>query len=116
MRLVFSGIGLAVVLALNGVSAHAAEDERLLGYSRAAIEATLPNLPADQLDLLVYRIPTIHQLMARAEPISADAVNPFDNLGLSRVQLAAKFSAMPSSEIDRLAIYLDRIALRNSGK
>ena len=37
--------------------------ERLLGYSRAAVERVLPNLPADQLDLLVYRIPTLPQIM-----------------------------------------------------
>lgn len=116
MRLNLGGIGMATVMAMVGVSAHAAEGALLLGHSRADIESALPNLPADQLDLLVYRIPTIHQLMARAEIRSADAVNPFDNLGLTRVELAEKFPAMPSSEIDRLAIYLDLIAFRDSGE
>lgn len=116
MKLVLSGIGMAAMLATGTMSVHAAESSLLLGYPRADVEMALPNLPADQLDLLVYRIPTIHQLMARMEPISADAVNPYDNLGLTRVQLATKFPTMPSSEIDRLAVYLDLISLRNSGE
>lgn len=67
------------------------------------------------LDLPVFRIPTMPQMLARSEPISADAVDPDENLGLSRVELATKFPAMPSGEIDRLAVYLDLIELRRSG-
>ena len=105
-----------VVLGIGGaVPAFAADEDRLLGHSRAAVEAAFPNLPKDQLDLLVFRIPTFSQIMANAEAISADAVDPFANTGLTRMQLAAKYPAMPSSEIDRLAVYLDLIELRRSG-
>lgn len=103
------------VTALVGATGALAED-RLLGHARSEVEAALPGLPADQLDLLVYRIPTIHQLLAEPEPVSADAVPLFDVAGWSRVELAARFPAMPSSEIDRLAAYLDLIGLRQSNE
>jgi len=38
-------------------------EELLLGYPRSQVEAVFPHLPADQLDLLVYRIPTFSQIM-----------------------------------------------------
>jgi len=93
----------------------AADADRLMGHSRADVEAAFPDLPKDQLDLLVFRIPTFQQTMANVEPSSADAVDPNENLALTRVQLAAKYPAMPSSEIDRLAVYLDLIELHGSG-
>ena len=105
-----------VACCVGGVlPALAAEPDRLLGHARSDVEAAYPQLPKDQLDLLVFRIPTFHQVMANAEPTSADAVDPFVNTGLTRMQLAAKYPALPSSEIDRLAVYLDLIELRRSG-
>lgn len=116
MRVILA-MGIAVtMLGAGGIApAFAADEDRLLGHSRAEVEAAFPNLPKDQLDLLVYRIPTLQQTMANVEPSSADAVDPNENLALTRVQLAAKYPAMPSSEIDRLAVYLDLIELRRSG-
>lgn len=105
-----------VACCVGGVlPALAAEPDRLMGHARADIEAAYPQLPKDQLDLLVFRIPTFHQVMASPVPSSADAVAPYENVGLTRLQLAAKYPALSSSEIDRLAVYLDLIELRGSG-
>lgn len=108
---------IAVVICCVGsiVPAHAADTDRLMGHTRVEIETAFPDLPKDQLDLLVFRIPTFPQMMAKVEPSSADAVDPSENVGLTRVQLAAKYPEMPSSEIDRLAVYLDLIELKRSG-
>lgn len=100
--------GVAALVGPTGVMA----EDNLMGHARSEVEAVLPGLPADQLNLLVYRIPTIHQLLAEPEPVSADAVPLFDVAGMSRVELADRFPVMPSSEIDRLAVYLDLIGLR----
>lgn len=108
VAVVLLGVGIALPTV-------AADVDRLRGHSRTDVTAAFPNLPQDQLDLLVFRIPTFPQTMANAEPSSADAVDPKENLGLTRVQLAAKYPAMPSSEVDRLAVYLDLIEHHRSG-
>ena len=116
MRAVWIGTIAAVICCVGfGLPAQAADADRLMGHSRAEVETAFPNLPKDQLDLLVFRIPTVSQIMTDDAAVSADAVDLDENLGLTRVQLAAQYPSMPSSEIDRLAVYLDLIELRRSG-
>lgn len=116
MRAVWMAKVAVVMLGVGSALPTVAGDaDRLMGHSRTEVEAAFPDLPKDQLDLLVFRIPTFQQIMAAVDPTSADAVDPNENLGLTRIQLAIKYPAMPSSEIDRLAVYLDLIELRRSG-
>lgn len=56
-------IGVVIGLIFASTAMAQAPEDRLMGYPRSAVEAALPNLPTDQLDLLVYRIPTIHQIL-----------------------------------------------------
>lgn len=104
-------LALAVLMVAAASFPTLAAEDLLLGHPRTKVEAALPNLPKDQLDLLVYRIPTLPQVLQNAQPVSADAVDPYENLGLTRVELAAKF---PSGEIDRLAAYLRLIETRQA--
>jgi hypothetical protein len=76
-------VAVVVLGAGSALPVFAADVDRLLGHSRAEVEAAFPNLPKDQLDMLIYRIPTFQQTMGHADPVFADAVDPNENLGLS---------------------------------
>lgn len=77
-------LGLLVVVGLVGISgvAQAADlgasttnRDGALGYSLAELHAALPNIPEDQLPSIVFRIPTIHSIMAayrKAHPVDDD--------------------------------------------
>lgn len=67
------GVAYPAMAADLGVSA--AEELRPLGYSMAELRAALPDIPEDQLPLIVFRIPTIHSIMQayrKAHPADAD--------------------------------------------
>ena len=65
-----SGVTLAANLGASGASQDGA-----LGYSLAELKAALPNIPEDQLPSIVFRIPTIHSILAayrKAHPVVGD--------------------------------------------
>lgn len=77
-------LGILTVVGLVGISgvtlaadlgASAANQDGALGYSLAERHAALPNIPEDQLPSIVFRIPTIHSIMAayrKAHPVDGD--------------------------------------------
>lgn len=68
------GPSLAVTAADLGVSA--AVEARPLGYSMAELKGAFPDIPEDELPLIVFRIPTIHSIMQayrKAHPENPDA-------------------------------------------
>lgn len=77
-------LGILTVVGLVGISgvtpaadlgASAPNQDGALGYSLAELKAALPNIPEDQLPSIVFRIPTIHSIMAahrKAHPVGGD--------------------------------------------
>ncbi|WP_156387426.1 hypothetical protein [Devosia sp. Root105] len=68
-------MGVAGVALAADLGASAANQDGALGYSLAELRAALPNIPEDQLPSIVFRIPTIHSIMAayrKAHPVDTD--------------------------------------------
>lgn len=68
-------VGIGGVTLAADLGAGAANQDGALGYSLAELKAALPNVPEDQLPSIVFRIPTIHALMAayrKAHPVDGD--------------------------------------------
>lgn len=86
--------GILTVIGLAGISgvtlaadlgASAADQDGALGYSLAELHAALPNIPEDQLPSIVFRIPTIHSIMAayrKAHPVDTDQSEDSDAEGV----------------------------------
>lgn len=56
-------IGLSMAATAADLGAGVAEEIRPLGYSMAELKAAFPEIPEDELPLIVFRIPTIHSIM-----------------------------------------------------
>ncbi len=88
-------LGLLTVIGMIGVTGMAlaadlgtgaSKPDGALGYSLAELHAALPNIPEDQLPSIVFRIPTIHSIMAayrKAHPVEADQSEESDADGVN---------------------------------
>lgn len=77
-------LGILTVVGLVGISsgtlaadlgASPPNQDGALGYSLAELRAALPDVPEDQLPTIVFRMPTIHSIMAayrKARPVDGD--------------------------------------------